>query len=327
MTRALILLAVVLAGCASGAPAPIAYGGREQPPARVQSQVRAQGAEPARTQPPERAPQREADWADGAGPSLSDYALRPEDAHPFDPAQTPQTHQVRRGEKLYDIATAYRLPLRALIDQNNLEPPYALSEGRVLNLPPPRFHTVARGETFVEIARQHSVDTRSLGLLNRMQPPYAVRVGDRIVLPAMARAEPERSGPTQPLALQTGRFAWPLQGEISGRFGRQQGGRQLDGVEIAGTVGASVKAAADGQVVFAGESVPNHGVIVLIAHAENYVTAYAYNRRALVREGQAVRRGETIAELGQRPGQPARLMFQVRLEGVVVDPTPLLGAR
>jgi len=318
MKRAVLLLAVLLCACASNAPAPIDYGGR--------ASERAQTRQPAPAQTPARAPQREADWADGEGRALSEFALRPEAAHPFDPARPQRTHRVADGETLYDIASTHQVPLRALIDQNNLEPPYALARGRVLQLPPPRFHTVARGETFEEIARRYSIDARSLGLLNRMAAPYAVRAGERLVLPAMARAAAAEGAPPAP-ANPNARFAWPIEGAIVARFGPQPGGRKLDGVEIAGTVGASVKAAAGGQVVFAGEGVPNHGFIVLIAHADNYVTAYAYNRRALVREGQAVRAGETIAELGQRPGEPARLLFQVRLGGAVVDPTPLLAAR
>lgn len=312
-----LLLAVVLCACASGSPAPIDYGG---------GQPRSERAAP--SQQPQRAPQREADWAEGEGRALSDYALRPEEAHPFDPANPPRSHRVAAGETLYDIASTYQVPLRALIDQNSLEPPYAVSVGRELRLPPPRFHTVVRGETFEDVARRYNIDPRSLGLLNRMAAPYTVRTGDRVVLPAMARAAPDNDDPRPPPTPNpTARFAWPINGEIAARFGAQPGGRRLDGVEISGTVGASVKAAADGQVVFAGEGVPNHGFIVLIAHAENYVTAYAYNRRALVREGQAVRAGETIAELGQRPGQPARLLFQVRQGGTAVDPAPLLGVR
>ena len=198
--------------------------------------------------------------------------------------------------------------LRALIEQNNLEP-LTLAAGRVLRLPPPRFHVVGRGESFEEVARRYNMDPRSLGLLNRMQPPYAVRPGDRLVLPAMARAiadEPQGAPAARPG--QAGRFGWPLNGEVAARFGAQPGGQRLDGVEIAGTVGESVKAAADGQVVFAGESVPNHGVIVLIAHADNYVTAYAYNLPRPRARGPAGARGRNHRGIGPARG-PAGAAF------------------
>lgn len=356
MTRAFLLLALLTGACAAGgAPAPIVFGGsggggqggslpeqqrprapierrettrpqaQPQPePARAQRQ-----AEPPRAQQPQAAP----DWQDGEGPSLSDFALRPEDAQPFDPANLPATHRVRGDESLYDIATTYQVPLRALIDQNNLEPPYALSAGRELRLPPPRFHTVARGESFDDVARRYNIDPRSLALLNRMQPPYNVRQGERIVLPAMARADVAPPPPTPapspvtPLPQGSGRFAWPLNGDVLARFGAQPNGVRIDGIEIAGVEGAPIVAAAEGEVVYAGSDLPAYGTLVLIRHPDNYVTAYGHARRALVREGQSVRAGERIAELGPNARGAPRLLFQVRQGSAAVDPTPLLGAR
>jgi murein DD-endopeptidase MepM/ murein hydrolase activator NlpD len=258
--------------------------------------------------------------------------LRPEEAHPYDPTRTPRTHRVGEGESLYDIATTYQVPLRALIDQNHLEPPFALAPGRTLELPPPRIHTAARGENLRDIALAYDIDPRSLALLNRLSPGYQVRPGDRIVLPAMARAHdrtpqtpvvtPSASGAT----MRRGRFVWPLRGDIVARFGAQSGGARLDGVEIAGREGAPISAAADGQVVYAGADLPAYGTLVLIRHPDGYVTAYGFARRALVREGQAVRAGQAIAELGGRPDGGTRLLFQVRRGREAIDPAPLLGA-
>lgn len=272
------------------------------------------------------------DWAAGEGTPLSAFALQPDEAQPYDPRATPRTHRVGANESLYDIATAYQIPLRALIEQNRLEPPFTLAPGRELELPPPRLHRVARGESFEDIARRYNVDLRSLALLNRMQPPYLVRQGEAIVLPALARARVEtppvqREGtaqtPTAPAQAGTGRFAWPARGEVLARFGAQSDGRRLDGVEIAVEDGGPIAAAADGDVVYAGDDLPAYGTLVLIRHADNYVTAYGYAQSAAVREGQRVRAGERIAEAGSR----ARMLFQVRQGAQAVDPLPLLGAR
>jgi lipoprotein NlpD len=84
-------------------------------------------------------------------------------------------------------------------------------------------------------------------------------------------------------------------------------------------------AAADGDVVYAGSDLPAYGTLVLVRHADNYVTAYGHARRALVREGRRVRAGETIAELGQRSDGRPRLLFQVRQGTRAVDPTPLMA--
>jgi murein DD-endopeptidase MepM/ murein hydrolase activator NlpD len=267
---------------------------------------------------------------------LSAFALRPEEAQPYDPAHLPRTHRVGANESLYDIATRYQIPLRALIEQNHLEPPYALTPGRELDLPPPRLHIVAHGESLEDVAQRYNVDLRSLALLNRMQPPYRVQAGDRVVLPALAREEappPQPasvradSSPATAPALGAARFAMPLRGAIVARFGAQPGGGRLDGIEIAGREGDAVAAAADGDVVYAGDDLPAYGTLVLVRHADNYVTAYGFARRALVREGQRVRAGEQIAELGSRPDGRARLLFQVRQGSAAVDPAPLLGVR
>lgn len=342
MTRAALLLALCASACATGAPAPISYGSggaAADPPRPSRAPIERRQTsrpEPSRTEPEPRVQTVQEtsppDWADGEGTPLSTYALRPEDVQPYDPANLPTVHRVGEDESLYDIATTYQVPLRALIDQNNLEPPYALSAGRELRLPPPRFHAVARGESFEDVARRYNVDARSLALLNRMQAPYRVRQGDRIVLPAMARAievaaapEPAPTPTIAPPPPGTGRFAWPLRGELAARFGAQANGARIDGVEIVGQEGAAIAAAADGEVVYAGSDLPSYGTLILVSHADNYVTAYAYARRSLVREGQRVRAGERIAELGPRPEGRPRLLFQVRQGAQPVDPAPLMG--
>lgn len=329
--RAALFLALVVAGCASGAAAPITYGGSARPapprpPAAAPAPAPSNETRPTPVTP---------NWADGEGTPLSAYALQPNEAQPFDPARLPPSHRVGPNETLYDIATRYQAPMLALIEQNGLQPPYALAPGRELALPPPRFHTVARGESFEDVASRYSVDTRSLALLNRMQPPYAVRPGDRIVLPAMAQPNPPpqtrplanepRERPNGPTVQGPARFAMPLDGAILTRFGVQPGGVRVDGVEIAGREGAPIRAAADGDVVYAGADLEAYGTLVLIRHADNYVTAYGYARRALVREGQRVRAGQEIAELGARPDGRPRLLFQVRQGASAVDPAPLLG--
>jgi murein DD-endopeptidase MepM/ murein hydrolase activator NlpD len=328
MSRAALPLVLLAAACASAHPAPIAYRSAEPhsaPPAEAPPTPRR--APPSRPAP---------DWAAAEGTPLSAYALQPEDVQPYDPAHLPRTHRVVSNESLYDIATMYQLPLRALIDQNRLEPPYTLAPGRVLELPPPRMHTVERGEGFEDVARRFSIDTRSLALLNRMQPPYRVNAGDQLVLPALARELAPQAAPTlassvtapsAPANASAGnvRFAWPLRGDIVAGFGAQANGARLDGLEIAGREGAPIVAAADGEVVYAGSDLAAYGTLVLIRHGDNYVTAYGYGRRALVREGQRVHAGEAIAELGPRPDGRPRLLFQVRHGAEPVDPAPLLG--
>src|SRR6185312_17528303 len=109
--------------------------------------------------------------------------------------------------------------------------------------------------------------------------------GEAPPAPASANAEPP-AGPR--FAVQAGaHFAWPIRGPIVARYGVQANGARLDGVEIAGREGDPIAVAADGDVVYAGSDLAAYGTLVLVRHADNYVTAYGFARRALVREGQS----------------------------------------
>lgn len=278
--------------------------------------------------------QEQPNRASAPGAPLSAWALQPTQADPRNP---PRSVRLAHGQSLYDVATLYQIPMLALIEANGLEPPYAAAPGAILLLPAPNVHVVGEGERFEDIARDYNIDLHSLGTLNRMRPPYAVRPGDHIVLPAGARSNGKEDAPlalasdTSAPVAQAGevharaRFAWPLRGAIVARYGIQANGARLDGVEIAGREGDPIAVAADGDVVYAGSDLAAYGTLVLVRHADNYVTAYGFARRALVREGQRVRQGQAIAELGSRPDGRARLLFQVRQGAHAVDPAPLLG--
>ena len=97
--------------------------------------------------------------------------------------------EVQSGDTLYDISRRYSVNMRALIETNGLEPPYALDKGDVVYLPPPNVHVVEKGETLYSVSRRYNVDTRSLALLNNMQRPWTVYVGDELQLPPLAREQ------------------------------------------------------------------------------------------------------------------------------------------
>lgn len=95
--------------------------------------------------------------------------------------------QVQQGDTLYDISRRYSVNMRALIETNGLEPPYALNPGRVIYLPPPNIHRIERGETLYSVSRRYNVDTRSLAVMNNMARPWMVWPGDELLLPPLAR--------------------------------------------------------------------------------------------------------------------------------------------
>jgi len=131
----------------------------------------------------------------------------------------PDRIQLARGDTLYGIARRYGLPVRSIIDANNLTPPYGLNAGMMLTLPQVRQQIVQPGETLERVAQANGVDVSSLARTNRMSPPYTIRVGQALILPASAvslassrgdgaiAASPLLSAPAQKMAATTGTAA------------------------------------------------------------------------------------------------------------------------
>jgi lipoprotein NlpD len=118
-------------------------------------------------------------------------------------------------------------------------------------------------------------------------------------------------------------WAWPASGKIIESFSDSRN----KGLDIAGTPGDPVLAAGDGKVVYSGNGLRGYGNLIIIKHNNTYLSAYAHNRSMLIKEGQAVRRGQKIAELGQTDAESPRLHFEIRRLGKPVDPADYLPQR
>ena len=269
---------------------------------------------------------------------------------------------VQAGETLYAISRRYGVPVRALIEANGLAPPYALSAGRRLALPQLRLHVVRPGETLYSVSRAYGIDTTTLARSNSLPPPYTVFVGQTLVLTAPTEAaeavtaprppEPKppqvaTSRPPPPPRIEpaagpashgelaavpppragsaSGRFLWPVRGRLVSDYGTGAGGTRNDGINIAAPAGTTVLAADGGTVVYAGNELRGYGNLVLIKHANGWMTAYAHNSVLLVKRGQRVRRGQPIARIGAT-GAVSRpqLHFEVRHGAKALDPTDYL---
>jgi lipoprotein NlpD len=215
-----------------------------------------------------------------------------------------------------------------------------------------RVHVVRAGETLYKIAWQYGVDQRDLQRWNGIRDPDVIRVGQRLRLtaPAAARAKAAPAQPkTAPPANRGARrappaprnaapapvppapvlappaWAWPADGPIVSRFGTSAG--IATGISIGGRAGQPVRAAAAGRVVYAGSGLIGYGQLVIIKHNETYLTAYGYNSELLVAQGQDVARGQTVAQMGTGPERQARLHFEIRRNGVPVDPLQFFPGR
>jgi lipoprotein NlpD len=158
-----------------------------------------------------------------------------------------------------------------------------------------------------------------VGQMLRMAPPdWSAWHADAPRTAARTRSETAHAAPTA----ASGQFVWPASGVVVREFGAD-GSR---GIEIASRVGAPIKAAADGRVVYAGNGIKPYGLMVIIKHDGGFVTAYGNNRKLLVHEGDTVQRGTVIAEMGtQSDGEPL-LQFEMREGSRAVDPLAHLPA-
>jgi lipoprotein NlpD len=117
-------------------------------------------------------------------------------------------------------------------------------------------------------------------------------------------------------------WAWPMTGSLLKRFSTEGVGSK--GIDIAGKRGDIVKAAADGVVVYAGEGLVGYGKLLIVRHNDEYITAYAHNDRLIATEGQKLKLGQTIAEVGSTGTDKDKLHFEIRYKGKPIDPLTIL---
>ncbi len=191
-------------------------------------------------------------------------------------------------------------------------------------------YVVQPGDTLYSIAWRHGVDAERLARINGLRNPDMIRPGQRLILRGGASAPSTSSGSTRPApSRQTPpppadpMPGWqrPTRGRIASGFGTSS--ELPSGIGIAGTEGQSIVAAASGRVVYAGSGLIGYGQLIIIKHNETYLSAYGYNRRLLVAQGQQVQAGQPIAEMGLGPGRVPRLHFEIRRNGSPIDPSGL----
>jgi len=330
---AMLLLAAVIAGCASRTRAPVEDRAAPPPPARP-------GA-PAATAPAP-APGAEAP----AGP----------------------TYTVKRGDTLIAIALDAGVDYRELAAWNSLENPNRINVGQVLRLTPPGAETVANASGVVTTplrAAPPVVESKPAPATatpaTSTAPPPAARNSENYKsqpkalkepyseaavkeVTRLANAPPETvamaapsapaaaPAPTAPPRAETPARAgndgddeldwvWPAKGKIVGAFSETA---NLKGIDIGGSAGTPVVASAAGTVVYAGTGLRGYGKLIIVKHNKTYLSAYAHNREILVKEGQEVTKGQKIAEMGNTDATDVKLHFEIRRMGKPMDPTRYL---
>ncbi|MEO6031472.1 MAG: peptidoglycan DD-metalloendopeptidase family protein, partial [Burkholderiaceae bacterium] len=222
------------------------------------------------------------------------------------------------GDTLIRVGLENGQNWRDLVKWNNLDNPNVVEVGQVLRVIPPGVDpngASARPITSAKV-EVRPLDAKSTSASAASAPAAA---------PASA-ATPAVTAPAPPVARSGDddiNWAWPAAGKVLSPFDENK----TKGLAIGGKAGDPVYAAADGRVVYAGAGLRGYGNLVIIKHNTTYLTAYAHNRALLVKDDQAVRRGQQIAEMGSTDSDHVNLHFEIRRQGKPIDPAKLLPPR
>lgn len=188
------------------------------------------------------------------------------------------------------------------------------------------YYRVRRGDTLYSIAWAYGLDYRALAAANSLSAPYRINPGQMIRVRGVSkrRSYAER----QRLIIVRNKtpvksWRWPARGKVIGRYSRKLSGNK--GINIAGRYAEPVRAAAGGRVVYSGDGVRGYGNLIIVKHNNSYLSAYAYNKRNLVRVGQTVRQGQVIAQMGRTNAGRVMLHFEIRRNGRPINPLTRLG--
>lgn len=207
----------------------------------------------------------------------------------------------------------------------------------------PNYHRVQRGDTVSQIAARYRLNYRQIGAINGLDSKYTIYSGQWLKLwqgdaspatttySAPAPSQPTYTPPVtqsstpvyEVTANATSGYEYPSRNQVTRNFDAAAGNM---GMWFAGNVGDPVAASQAGIVLYSGNGLPEYGNLIMIRHSDDYITAYAHNSQLLVKEGDAVQRGQRIATMGNS-GQTNQvgLEFQVRLNGNPIDPRAVLG--
>ena len=218
---------------------------------------------------------------------------------------------VQRGDTLWSIAFRFGWDWKALAQRNGIGPPHVIHPGQRIQFGGSAPRTVARpaSPTPAPVPRTTA-------------PVVATPVPTPTPITRAPQTAPKATTPVKPVTRSASGWAWPAKGQIIGRF--SSNGSLNKGIDIAGELGQPVLAASDGAVVYAGSGLRGYGELVIIKHSDTYVSAYGHNRRLLVQEGQQVKAGQTIAEMGSTGTDRVKLHFEIRRQGKPVDPLQYL---
>ncbi|WP_269618440.1 peptidoglycan DD-metalloendopeptidase family protein [Zhongshania aquatica] len=234
----------------------------------------------------------------------------------YNPSERPPPYYVvSAGDTLFSIAWRYGFNVKGLATANNLAAPYTIYPGQALMLQESTRAIVSGAKPATKSKKTPSKSTSSMPNRASNKPAVAVQ--------APVTKSPIKSSS---LVLDSGAgWIWPVKGPLVRSFVAT--GQAHKGIDIKGKMGEPVRASRAGVVVYSGSGLVGYGNLLILKHSERYLSAYGHNRRLLVKEGDSVKAGAVIAELGDSGTDSPKVHFEVRVDGKPVDPLKLLPRR
>jgi lipoprotein NlpD len=228
------------------------------------------------------------------------------------------TRTVVPGDTLYSIAWESGQDYRELAKWNRISPPYTIKPGQALRVMPPTEQTQtpvkpSATSKAADTANTKSTSTSKSGKVIASANKPKVNNKSKTVVPSSA------TGKTL-----AGSWAWPADGQLLKRYSDSGSAKGLD---IGGQRGQPIRAAAAGRIVYQGSGLRGYGQLIIIKHSEEFLSAYAHNDRIYVKEGDVVKRGQKIADMGNTGTDRVKLHFEIRRQGVPTDPLKFLPKR
>lgn len=229
-------------------------------------------------------------------------------------------YTVKQGDTMYSLASRFGMSIEELAQANNIAVPYTIAVSQRLVIP---------GAVEAPVTTQVAAASLERTIPSATRTPEAERAARELgYIPAVAETNDlDQEGI---LISKTGdsRFSWPLRGAIIDSYGTSDEGLRNDGINIAAPIGAPIRAAADGEVIYTGAELEGYGNLLLLRHEDGWVSAYAHADSIVVKKGDKIRQGQVVAKVGKTGDVAApQLHFELRHELQPRDPLAALEGR
>jgi lipoprotein NlpD len=243
------------------------------------------------------------------------------------PARNPDFHTVRQGDTLYSVAFMYGYEVGQVARWNGLKSPYTIYKGQRLRLRPLTTRRAAPPASRPKTTYASRATVRPSQPKSRPVAPSRPKTPVTTARPAPVATAAPPAPRSAPVKRDTGppKWIWPAPGPLLRGYSVSGNGKK--GIEIGGKSGQSVHAAAAGKVVYSGSGLAGYGRLIIIKHNNDFLSAYAHNRKLIAREGEWVKRNQVIAQMGSSGTDRVQLHFEIRERGRPVDPLKYLPGR